>query len=46
MHELIGDASKAKEILNWSPKISFDKLVEEMVQADRIEGKSPMMRAA
>ena len=46
VHELIGDASKAKEILNWSPKISFDKLVEEMVQADRIEGKSPMMRAA
>ena len=46
VHELIGDASKAKENLNWSPKISFDKLVEEMVQADRIEGKSPMMRAA
>lgn len=36
VHELIGDASKAKEMLSWSPKISFDALVEEMVQADRI----------
>ena len=46
VHELIGDASKAKETLNWFPKISFDELVEDMVQADRIEGRSPMMRVA
>jgi GDPmannose 4,6-dehydratase len=31
---LIGDASKAKEKLNWSPKISFDQLVQEMVKED------------
>jgi GDPmannose 4,6-dehydratase len=31
---LLGDASKAKEKLNWVPKISFDQLVKEMVDED------------
>ena len=31
---LLGDPSKAKEKLGWVPKISFDELVAEMVQAD------------
>ena len=31
---LLGDASKAKEKLNWSPKISFNQLVKEMVNED------------
>jgi GDPmannose 4,6-dehydratase len=31
---LLGDASKAKEKLNWSPKISFEQLVQEMVKED------------
>jgi GDPmannose 4,6-dehydratase len=31
---LLGDASKAKEKLNWSPKISFNQLVQEMVVED------------
>ena len=31
---LLGDASKAKEKLNWSPKISFEELVKEMVEKD------------
>jgi len=31
---LLGDASKAKEKLNWSPKISFEELVKEMVNED------------
>jgi len=31
---LCGDSSKAKEKLNWKPKIKFDKLVEIMVKAD------------
>lgn len=31
---LIGDYSKAKEKLQWSPKTSFSKLVEMMVNAD------------
>lgn len=31
---LLGDASKAKQKLGWSPKISFHKLVTEMMQED------------
>jgi GDPmannose 4,6-dehydratase len=31
---LLGDASKAKKILNWQPKVTFDKLVDMMVEAD------------
>jgi GDPmannose 4,6-dehydratase len=31
---LIGDYSKAKKILGWSPKTTFPKLVEMMVKAD------------
>jgi GDPmannose 4,6-dehydratase len=31
---LLGDASKAKEKLNWSPKISFNQLVKEMIDND------------
>ena len=32
--ELLGDPSKAKRELDWSPKTSFDRLVEEMVDND------------
>jgi GDPmannose 4,6-dehydratase len=31
---LIGDATKAKEILNWKPKYSFDELVKDMMVSD------------
>jgi GDPmannose 4,6-dehydratase len=31
---LLGDSSKAKEKLGWTPKISFDELVAEMVRED------------
>lgn len=31
---LLGDPSKAKEKLGWSPRISFNEMVAEMVQAD------------
>ena len=31
---LLGDASKAKKKLNWVPKISFEQLVNEMVDED------------
>ncbi|MDB2636306.1 GDP-mannose 4,6-dehydratase [Alphaproteobacteria bacterium] len=31
---LLGDASKAKNKLNWVPKISFEQLVKEMVTED------------
>lgn len=32
--ELIGDYSKAKKVLGWEPKVSFDELVKMMVKAD------------
>ncbi len=31
---LVGDASKAKRVLGWEPKVSFDELVTMMVDAD------------
>jgi GDPmannose 4,6-dehydratase len=31
---LIGDPSKAKRVLGWAPEVSFEELVEMMVQAD------------
>jgi GDPmannose 4,6-dehydratase len=31
---LLGDARKAKKKLNWSPKITFEQLVKEMVDSD------------
>jgi GDPmannose 4,6-dehydratase len=31
---LIGDSSKAREVLGWKPKVSFPELVQMMVDAD------------
>ncbi|MCW5585609.1 MAG: GDP-mannose 4,6-dehydratase, partial [Chromatiales bacterium] len=31
---LLGDASKAREKLGWAPKITFEEMVREMMQAD------------
>lgn len=31
---LVGDASKAKRMLGWSPRVTFEELVAMMVQAD------------
>jgi GDPmannose 4,6-dehydratase len=31
---LLGDATKAKEKLGWTPKITFKELVAEMVRED------------
>ncbi len=36
---LIGDASKAKKVLGWEPKIKFKDLVKLMVEADLAELK-------
>ncbi len=40
---LLGDASKAKRILNWEPRVEFDELVKMMVESDlrRIELYGP-----
>jgi GDPmannose 4,6-dehydratase len=39
VESLLGDPSKAKEELGWEPKITFDELVKEMVQADLEEAR-------
>jgi GDPmannose 4,6-dehydratase len=34
VESLLGDASRAREKLGWTPRIGFDELVREMMQAD------------
>jgi GDPmannose 4,6-dehydratase len=34
VHELVGDAAKARARLGWTPTVGFDALVREMVAAD------------
>lgn len=43
VEELLGDPSKAKEKLKWTPKISFQELVEEMVEADLKKAKKELL---
>ena len=33
--DLIGDFSKAKKLLQWKPKYSFDKLVDDMIENEK-----------
>ncbi|MCB1720669.1 MAG: GDP-mannose 4,6-dehydratase [Rhodospirillales bacterium] len=35
VHHLLGDAAKARDILGWAPKTTFEGLVAAMVNADR-----------
>jgi len=37
---LLGDASKAKQLLGWEPEITFDELVTEMIEYDLAEAKN------
>jgi len=32
--ELVGDATKARTVLGWEPKVNFDSLVDMMISAD------------
>tara|TARA_Y100000816_G_scaffold281543_1_gene256169 strand:- start:2289 stop:3317 length:1029 start_codon:yes stop_codon:yes gene_type:complete len=34
VHHLLGDASKAKNILGWKPRTSFNELIKKMVDSD------------
>lgn len=43
VESLLGDATKAKTKLGWTPKISFDDLVKEMVQEDLKLAKKDML---
>ncbi len=35
LHDLVGDASKARRVLGWRPEVSFEELVGLMVETDR-----------
>jgi GDPmannose 4,6-dehydratase len=35
LHDLVGDASKARRVLGWEPRTSFEELVRLLVEADR-----------
>jgi GDPmannose 4,6-dehydratase len=35
LHDLVGDASKARNVLGWEPEMSFEELVRLLVDADR-----------
>jgi GDPmannose 4,6-dehydratase len=34
LHDLVGDASKARSVLGWSPSVAFEELVELLVDAE------------
>ena len=40
---LLGDASKAKQLLGWEPEITFDELVTEMIEYDLAEAKNEQL---
>ena len=39
VNKLLGDSSKAREKLNWVPKVSLEELVDEMIHKDTIEAE-------
>ena len=39
VNELLGDASKAKRILDWEPRISLEELIQEMVKSEKLSLK-------
>jgi GDPmannose 4,6-dehydratase len=43
VEHLLGDASKAKRVLGWSPEVNFDQLIRMMVDADYalLKGERP-----
>ncbi len=43
---LLGDASKARAQLGWTPKVSFTELVYEMVDSDMAEAESELRAAS
>ena len=40
---MIGDASKARKVLGWEPRVSFEELIQMMVDAD-LEALQRMLR--
>ena len=45
VESLLGDASNAREKLNWTPSTTFDELVNEMADADLMEARNELILA-
>ncbi len=43
VESLLGDASRAREKLNWEPRITFEEMVDEMVSHDLAEAKRNLL---
>jgi GDPmannose 4,6-dehydratase len=43
VHELLGDATKARELLGWKPQVTFPELVKRMVVADLREAEKEQL---
>ena len=46
VHNLLGDATKAKNILGWQATTSFENLVRDMIDTDRLVKFAPKTHAA
>jgi GDPmannose 4,6-dehydratase len=40
LHDLVGDATRARTVLGWEPEVRFEELVALMVEADRVKLQS------
>jgi GDPmannose 4,6-dehydratase len=43
LHGLVGDATRAREILGWEPSVGFDELVDLMVDADLVRLRTDVL---
>ena len=43
VENLLGDSTKARKLLNWSPKYSFDSLVDDMINSDLELAKNELL---
>ena len=41
LHDLVGDASKARRVLGWEPDVTFEELVALLVEADLAKLQTP-----
>ena len=41
--ELLGDSTKAHEKLNWSPRITLEEIISEMIEFDKKEAKKELI---
>jgi GDPmannose 4,6-dehydratase len=45
LHDLVGDASKARTVLGWEPQVTFEHLMRMMVEADLTRLQAPAASA-